>query len=463
MFHSIDNLVRNQWIVEIVDDIGKFTFVHPLFYQTLYDVTPASDKARLHYAIACYIEDKFDKQPTYFAQLGHQYGLAKDCRPKALEYFVRAAVYCMNSGPFFYDEGLELLIQAKIFTETAIDCGIILSIILFNRNKLTCLRMKLIEDEERDCDGAAIDSAVPHRSKSFFNWNFPNFQKITPITSPSRATSLHMNSKDSTKSRPGTYKTDGQGLTVNGADIFLNLFRQVEDEINSLYVEMLKNNLQGTPTEWQKTISDEMRGEARKQDELSVRDKREYSKRHRGNVLILAAGSIKMISNAVGGNGRKTSLLDLLNKSNSSAPSINQNALSNLHGSGNGTGSPIEMLEKEMDRERKETHRNRVKEKEEIEKVKENEREKEREKEKEKGITEINNEKEKTDQIFSEENEIENKIIRTTMKSYLNKKTSSKTSHKSCQEEIIRSSDPARKDDLSSLQENKKYMRCSIS
>ena len=38
--------------------------------------------------------------------------------------------------------------------------------------------MKLIEDEEKDSYFTASDNNLPSRSKSFFNWNFPNFQKI---------------------------------------------------------------------------------------------------------------------------------------------------------------------------------------------------------------------------------------------------------------------------------------------
>ena len=443
MFHSVDNLVRNQWIIEVPDDIGKFKFVHPLFYQTLYDVTPASEKARLHYSIACYIEDKFDKQPTYYAQLGHQYGLAKDCRPKALEYFVRAAVYCMNSGPMYYEEGLELLIQAKIFTETATDYGIILSIILFNRNKLQCLRMKLIEDEEKDSYFTASDNNLPSRSKSFFNWNFPNFQKITPMGSPSNipstATSIRQ-SRDSTKSKLSTFKTDEQGLTVNGADIFLNFFRQVEEEINILYLDMMKNNLLGVPLEWQRIINDEMKGESKKQDEIyNIHDKKEYSKRHRGNVLILAAGSIKMISNAVNGNGRKSSLLDLLSRSNSIAPSTNRvisnNVIDVSTSSVKGVHSKKKETETEIDKDKdkdKDKCQYENKMNLEDEDIDDAEEERQGEHVKENILIRNGKEKNKTDMILGERNVLEcEKIVNTDIKPFIHSINSSKQSGKS--------------------------------
>lgn len=76
MFNSIVSLVKNQWITDSkMNSSCEYSFVHPLLYQTLYDLTPASDKARLHYAVASYIEDANEGDPAHFSQLGHQYRL----------------------------------------------------------------------------------------------------------------------------------------------------------------------------------------------------------------------------------------------------------------------------------------------------------------------------------------------------------------------------------------------------
>jgi hypothetical protein len=103
MFDSVLSLVKTRWIVEThatkgTDATVEYSFVHPLFYQTIYDLTPAGDKATLHYAVACYLEDAHQRSPSHYAQLGRHFGLAKDSRPKALEYSVRAAVYSLGGA-----------------------------------------------------------------------------------------------------------------------------------------------------------------------------------------------------------------------------------------------------------------------------------------------------------------------------------------------------------------------------
>ena len=60
VFSSLQSLIKNQWIVETKSQLAEYRFVHPLLYQTLYDLTPASDKGRLHYSIASYIEDAYE-------------------------------------------------------------------------------------------------------------------------------------------------------------------------------------------------------------------------------------------------------------------------------------------------------------------------------------------------------------------------------------------------------------------
>jgi hypothetical protein len=43
---------------------------------------------------------------------GHHFDLAKDCRSKALEYYVKAAEYFTSEKPVRYDEGIEKLALA---------------------------------------------------------------------------------------------------------------------------------------------------------------------------------------------------------------------------------------------------------------------------------------------------------------------------------------------------------------
>jgi hypothetical protein len=155
--------------------------VHPLLYQTLYDLTPAGDKARLHSRVAIYIEDAYQGNPSHFAQLGHQYGLAKDYRPKAQEYCARAAVYYMSNGPLFYDEALQLLSQATVFADSALDYATLLGIVMERKNKLKLLRNQLIEDK--------LLAAIPQPSitspkRRFYSFFFSMSKAITPVELP---------------------------------------------------------------------------------------------------------------------------------------------------------------------------------------------------------------------------------------------------------------------------------------
>ena len=330
MLNCIQSLLKNQWIVEMIDEPGNYEFVHPLFFQTLYDVTPASDKARLHFSIACCMEDRFDSKPTYYAQIGRHYGHAKDCRPKAFEYFVRAGVYCMANGSLCYDEGLELLIEASMFLDSATDCSIIRSILDFNKKKLHVMRKKLIEDEEKPA--LSVASTPTGGRRTFFRWNF-SFQKIgiTPHTSPS-SPSEGLHSEKTT--RVGAFNADECGLTVNGTDVYLDLMQHIDDEFNIILQRMLKENKLGTSLEWQRQLKEEMSAEAGWTEETSSsEDRRDHSSSslmHRGNV-----SSIKMLSTAVG--ARKVSLLDLIGNKASITPIRSSNSGLNLslqHSSG---------------------------------------------------------------------------------------------------------------------------------
>jgi hypothetical protein len=230
MFNSLFSLVKNQWVTDLnIDSLAEYSFVHPLLYQTLYDLTPAGDKARLHYAVAMFIEESYEGNATHFAQLGHHYGLAKDCGSKALEYYVRAAVYSMSNGPLHYDEGLYLLTKAIAFTESAMDYGAILGIVMDRKDKLSNKRKELIEEEKK--------AMTPQVMKTPPRRYFANF-KTVPLP-----TSMECTEDDS------GFKNCN--LTVKGADTFLDLFADMEDNLENQYKRVVEQNKVGTTQIWQ--------------------------------------------------------------------------------------------------------------------------------------------------------------------------------------------------------------------
>jgi hypothetical protein len=221
MFDSVLSLVKTRWIVEThatkgTDATVEYSFVHPLFYQTIYDLTPAGDKATLHYAVACYLEDAHQRSPSHYAQLGRHFGLAKDSRPKALEYFVRAAVYSLSNGPSLYEEGLELLNNAGQYADSAMDFGTILGVVADRNQRL------LAAKKRRDGMPLRSSSSTPHHFRS---------NKVQ--TSPPLRSSL-------------------DALQAEHVEHFLQKFADIEERLKRLYLEMVEMNCVGVVTDWQR-------------------------------------------------------------------------------------------------------------------------------------------------------------------------------------------------------------------
>ena len=230
MFSSLHSLVRTQWIIERVSLTAgvstDFSFVHPFFYQTLYDLTPAGDKAVLHYAVASFIEESHYHSPAHYAQLGRHFGLAKDCRPKALEYFVRAASHSFNAGPAGYEDGLSLLSQARIFADSALDYGTLLGLVIYRTQRLSSARKILATTAPR----------IPPQSSSP-----PSYWSLW---SPSRSNKV--------ASFPATRQLAAQDPGTASADRFLQLLAEMEEDLERLYGEMVLRNCVGVVTEWQR-------------------------------------------------------------------------------------------------------------------------------------------------------------------------------------------------------------------
>ena len=269
VFSSLQSLIKNQWIVETKSQLAEYRFVHPLLYQTLYDLTPASDKGRLHYSIASYIEDAYEGNPSHFAQLGHHYGMSKDCRPKALEYFVRAAVQCAGSGIDFYDEMLDLVGQAGLYADSAFDYGAILGVVMDGREKVNATKKKMIIDEkirekEKEQSELAANSKISEVSSTLVvakiasPWQvFRN--RLFGIVVPSNAGIEDPNGlAQSPNSTHGAAFLDIAlvhcSMSVEALSELLERFDIVEVQLTEAFDEMVKENNVGTILEWQKPL-----------------------------------------------------------------------------------------------------------------------------------------------------------------------------------------------------------------
>ena len=239
MDSSLSSLKRNQWVTDSKTNFNiesptnmEYSFAHPLLYQTLYDLTPASDRARLHYAVASYIEDACEGGPSYFAQLGHQYSLASDCRPKALEYSVRAAVYCFSKGPLFYNEGLNRLKHATQFGNNSVDYEVIIGIIMDMRDMLAESRQQLSKDERK---------VVLLRSKEERRTMTTIFSKLWAFFT--RIPRLAERGEDRT--------FNAGHLTLWGTNIFIGLLASAGEILQGLVDSAVKGGRVGEPLNWQ--------------------------------------------------------------------------------------------------------------------------------------------------------------------------------------------------------------------
>ena len=226
---SVQSLKEKSWILDSIEEDCEYVFVHPLFHQTLYDLTPAGDRAKLHSSVASFILEVHHDDPTYYNQLGHHYSLSSDHRPKAFEYFVKASIFSISKGPNYCESGLKLLRHARSLTDTAVDCECALGIIEEQRSKIIVLKTEMIKEEK----GTPVNLKISRSpSKAIFNFRSP---RISP---------KNASNQDSAYGQTHQMTSDELGAVQD-------LFEAAELEYHETYEEYLIQNLLGVVTEWQ--------------------------------------------------------------------------------------------------------------------------------------------------------------------------------------------------------------------
>ena len=225
---SVQSLKEKSWILDSIEEDGEYVFVHPLFHQTLYDLTPAGDRAKLHASVASFILEVHDEDPTYFSQLGHHYSLSVESRPKAFEYFVRASIFSIVKGPNYCESGLKLLSHARSFADGAVDCECALGIIEEQRNKIIALKMEMIKTET----GTPNNVKTPiSTSKAIFN--FRNL-RVTPKSAEDQDNMCQTHQ-----------------MTSDELAAIQDLFEAAELEYHEAYEEYMNQNVVGVAVKWQ--------------------------------------------------------------------------------------------------------------------------------------------------------------------------------------------------------------------
>ena len=94
MYSSLKSLEKHNWIRLSDKNESEYVFNHDILHDTIYDLTPSSDREQTHLAIAEYIEEVYTDDAAQFNTLRLHYSL---CNPlKALEYSTRTSLYLLQ-------------------------------------------------------------------------------------------------------------------------------------------------------------------------------------------------------------------------------------------------------------------------------------------------------------------------------------------------------------------------------
>ena len=100
MYTCLRSLTGKNWIMKCgSSESSEYVFRHPLMSKTIYDLSPASIRMRIHKSVAEFTEEMSPNQPQNFAFLKYHYSF---CDPdKAFEYSVKtAALYYLQLDAF---------------------------------------------------------------------------------------------------------------------------------------------------------------------------------------------------------------------------------------------------------------------------------------------------------------------------------------------------------------------------
>jgi hypothetical protein len=127
MYSALKVLIKEQWICPSDDkNDSDYIFNHTLLHETIYDLTPSSDRNSLHKSIAEYYENLHADDPQFFGDLSHHFAY---CNPsKAFEYAVKKADYCIEEEGDM-ESCCVILNESLKFVQTVVDTQVIMVIL----------------------------------------------------------------------------------------------------------------------------------------------------------------------------------------------------------------------------------------------------------------------------------------------------------------------------------------------
>jgi uncharacterized membrane protein YgcG len=161
---AMKDLVKEHWIIRNDASDFQFSFTHPFILETLYTLTPLSDRKFIHKAVAEYYEAVNPDDPRLYGEMSRHFVYCNEL--KALEYAIRTVDYNLTQYDFDIEFNINILFDCVPLCKSMIDVETILRIVQRTRFMLQ------YNDDDLDDDGVSgtvngggaigLDDSLPH-------------------------------------------------------------------------------------------------------------------------------------------------------------------------------------------------------------------------------------------------------------------------------------------------------------
>lgn len=156
---AIKDLVKEHWITKQENHETIFSFNHPFIHETIYSLTPSSDRKGLHKAIAEHYENVYRENPKYYGELSRHYVYCNEM--KALEYAIKTVDYNLTQEDFDIEYNVNILFDCIALAKSMIDIEVIIKSV--HKTKYI---LHLSDEDDEDDDEEAEENRHHHQGSN---------------------------------------------------------------------------------------------------------------------------------------------------------------------------------------------------------------------------------------------------------------------------------------------------------